>query len=202
MFRVLTLVLLLGVISLACGLSQEDVDRQIADALEAAATVTPQPTATLQPTPTPRAHDVPEDTPTPNPTLTATPSPTLTLAPTSAPTATPNTSQYQEAINLAEGSIRQYPEVREALISPTESGSFHMGISVTWDTDYDRALDLGEAFLRMFKTFNADVNPGRTLGTGIYDYVVLVVYPDMTHIAMGVKISAMEELDWSAGIQE
>lgn len=124
------------------------------------------------------------------PTLTPTPAPTATRR----PTATPSTSP-QEAMDLAVLTMLQYAEVLDAAIFQVEYG-FNLVLLVQWNVNAYQAQQIGEAFLRSFKTFNDDDNPGTTVGRGKYDYNVGVYYPDETLLAIGSKASVAYRISW------
>ena len=54
-------------------------------------------------------------------------------------------------------------------------------------TSPERAKNLGDNFVRMVKTFGPDDSPGEDIGTGLFDYLLAVAYPDETIIVQGAK---------------
>ena len=48
----------------------------------------------------------------------------------------------------------------------------------------------------MIKTFSPDTPPGRTIGRGIYDYVVGVYYPNEERLVLGAKVAFSDRISW------
>jgi len=59
------------------------------------------------------------------------------------------------------------------------------------------ARQLGENFVRQFKTMSQDDPPGKDVGTGMYNYIVKVVgSPGEQIIAQGAKVSFSDRISW------
>ena len=127
--------------------------------------------------------------PTFTPTEVTTPTPTATRRP-SRPTIS-----NAKAQDLAIQSIKQEVLVLDAAIGQ-EGNRFSLALVVNQATNQFGARQLGERFVRMFKTFSDDTNPGTQIGTGKYDYIITVVYPDQSRIAVGAKASSSTGIRW------
>ena len=100
-----------------------------------------------------------------------------------------------QAQNLAIQSIKQDTLVLDAAIAQ-QGNRFSLVLVVNRATNQFGARQLGERFVRMFKTFSDDTNPGSQIGTGKYEYIIAVVYPDQTRVAVGAKASTAPGITW------
>lgn len=64
-------------------------------------------------------------------------------------------------------------------------------------TDIAYAGQLADSFVRMTKTLLQDgAPPGKDIGTGEYDYVIGVYYPDQDQIGLGAKSRGSSRITW------
>ena len=123
----------------------------------------------------------------------ATESPVLTSTPVTAPTATPAnvveppaTRSSSSVNSMVISSIETNREVVEAAISQ-RGDQVSLVLIARSATNKQRAQELGDNFVRMFKSLSPDTVPGRVIGEGIYDYLVGVYYPNEKQLASGAK---------------
>ena len=91
--------------------------------------------------------------------------------------------------------MRANPEVLDVGIS--QSGSdISLVLIVQARTSTSRARDLGENFVRMYKSLSDDDPPGRSIGTGRYNYLIGVYYPNKKPVASGAKVSFADRISW------
>ena len=113
----------------------------------------------------------------------------------------------EEAKNTAIESIKENPEVLDAIIFQSEfvrrggekapkGSQINLTIVVTQETSRNRGRGLGEAFVRTVKRVAPEPDPGETIGTGIYDYTIAVYYPELAPLDEGQKEASEEEVDW------
>ncbi len=97
--------------------------------------------------------------------------------------------------------IKAYPEVLDAAITQ-DSLDLSLAIIVLSDTSEARAEELGDAFVRLVKTFGlldsdkSEPAPGEEIGEGIFNYLITVAYPDQTIIVQGAKVSFATHITW------
>ena len=91
--------------------------------------------------------------------------------------------------------IKIYPEVRDAAIT-REGNQVSLVLVVGSATSITRAKELGENFVRMYKTFSDDDAPGSSIGTGKYDYVIGVYTPSEKPIVKGAKSRVASRISW------
>ena len=111
---------------------------------------------------------------------------------TSEPTATRGTGLSNAEIV---DQIKIYPEVRDAAIT-REGNQVSLVLIVGAATSIARAQELGENFVRMYKTFSDDTAPGSSIGTGKYDYVIGVYTPSEKTIVIGAKSRVASRISW------
>ena len=63
-------------------------------------------------------------------------------------------------------------------------------------TNKRRAEQLGDNFLRLAKSLSPDSSPGRSIGEGMYNYVVGVYYPNEKRLATGAKHKNADRITW------
>ena len=129
------------------------------------------------------------------PVLTSTPVPTS--APITTPTSTPKPPAASSASvnSMVVSSIEAYREVVEAAISQ-RGDRVSLVLIVRSATNEQRAQELGDNFVRMFKSLSPDTPPGRVIGEGMYDYVVGVYYPNEKKVASGAKAKNARRITW------
>ncbi len=100
-------------------------------------------------------------------------------------------TQKTKAINTVTGN----PEAREAAITQQER-VLSLVVIVNRGTSKTRAKDIGDGFVRLAKTFSNDVNPGKEIGSGIYDYLIGVYFPGSVKVVSGAKASNARRIMW------
>ena len=97
--------------------------------------------------------------------------------------------------------IKTYPEVLDAAIAQ-DRYDLSLAIIVPKGTSEVRAKELGDAFVRLVKTFGlldsgkSEPAPGKEIGKGIFNYLITVAYPDQTIIVQGAKVSFATHITW------
>ena len=88
------------------------------------------------------------------------------------------------------------PGVLDAAIS--QDGEYiSLVLVVGAATSEQYAKQLGENFVRQFKTLSQDDPPRNQVGTGIFNYTVKVVgSPGQKVIAQGAKVSFSDRISW------
>lgn len=114
---------------------------------------------------------------------------------TATPRPTFNIGGSPSAKSLAIDSIMGYSGVVDAAI--TKRGSdISMVLIVSWATNAQYARQLGDNFVRLYKTFSPDDAPGATIGQGIYNYLIGVYYPNEKQVAQGAKAKYATGINW------
>ena len=101
----------------------------------------------------------------------------------------------EQVQQLALSVIKGYSEVVDAAISQ-DGRKLSLAIVVRSATSKARAKELGDNFVRSVKSFSPDAPPSKDIGTGMYDYLVTVVYPDEAIVAQGAKASNSARITW------
>ena len=86
-------------------------------------------------------------------------------------------------------------EVLDAAVSQTGNDVI-LVLIVRSATNKNRAQQLGDSFVRLAKTFSPDSSPGRSIGTGIYSYLISVYYPNEKRVAIGGKARNADRISW------
>ena len=110
-----------------------------------------------------------------------------------ADTRTAATSASPESMILS--TIRGYSWVRDAAISQ-DGSRVNLVLIVDYIIDPDYARQLGDNFVRLAKTFLKDDPPGKVIGTGKYDYLVGIYYPNEKQLALGAKSRVSDRISW------
>lgn len=100
-------------------------------------------------------------------------------------------AEKQMAINV----IEEHRGARDAAISQNNY-ELSLAIIVDYGVSKAEAKDLGENFVRSVKTFSKDEAPGQEIGSGVYDYLIGVYYPNKKQIVMGAKSSIARKITW------
>ena len=79
--------------------------------------------------------------------------------------------------SMAIDQIKESNGVRYAAISQTNE-KVNLAITVDYRVSKKDAKRLGDNFMRLVKTYSKDEPPSKDLGSGIYNYVVGVYYPN------------------------
>ena len=117
--------------------------------------------------------------------------PTATPLPTPSPTST-STVTINDVILIA---IQDYPEVIDAVIVQ-EDQTISLVLLVGYATNTARAKELGDNFVRLYKSLSDDDAPGKSIGRGKYDYLIGVYYPDEKQIVLGAKARSADRITW------
>ena len=114
-------------------------------------------------------------------------------APTAKPVAMTVSAETQQIVLETIGAS---PGVLDAAIS--QDGEYiSLVLVVGAATSEQYAKQLGENFVRQFKTMSQDDPPGNQVGTGIFNYAVKVVgSPGQKVIAQGAKVSFVDRISW------
>ena len=112
------------------------------------------------------------------------------------PTATTMSStELATRRDMAVQVIEDYPEVREAAISHA-GNEVSMAIVVDYATNEARGRELGDNFVRSYKSLSDDDSPGVKIGRGKYNYLITVVLPNEKVLAQGAKVSFADRISW------
>jgi len=65
------------------------------------------------------------------------------------------------------------------------------------DTSRERAKELGDKFVRFVKKECRDFDPNKDIGEGIYDYLIMIFYPEQILLLKGVKECLANTINWS-----
>ena len=125
----------------------------------------------------------------------ATEAPFLTSTPVPASTPKPPAASASSVNAMVVSSIEANREVVEAAISQ-KGDQVSLVLIVRSATNKQRAQELGDNFVRMFKSFSPDTAPGSVIGEGMYDYVVGVYYPNEKKVASGAKAKNARRITW------
>ena len=90
--------------------------------------------------------------------------------------------------------MMEYPQVRDCSVS--ETGITSTFVIVGAATNAATAKNLGDNFVRMYKSFSDDDPPARSIGPGKYNYLIGVYTPTEEKIALGAKVKAAERITW------
>jgi hypothetical protein len=99
----------------------------------------------------------------------------------------------QETVAVA--GITGNGEVVDAAISQAGS-SVSLVIVVNRATSVSRAKELGDNFVRLVKSTGPDDPPGREIGSGSFDYLITIAYPDERTVAQGAKARGAGRISW------
>ena len=91
--------------------------------------------------------------------------------------------------------MEAYDEVVDAATSKS-GNSVSLVLIVRPSTSTTRAKQLGENFVRMYKSLSDDDPPGRSIGRGKYDYIIGVYYPNERPVARGAKARSSTQISW------
>lgn len=97
--------------------------------------------------------------------------------------------------NAAIDQIEQYTMIRDAAIGQ-KGRDVTLTLIVNYATSEGRAKELGDNFIRMVKGLSPDEPPGKQIGTGIYDYMIGVYYPNEKKVALGAKVRISPHITW------
>lgn len=89
----------------------------------------------------------------------------------------------------------QIPEVLDAALRQ-DGDDISLVLIVVPQTDKSTAMALGERFVRNVKALSKDTPPGRTVGRGRYNYLIIVAYPSEKTVAQGAKSKTRDTISW------
>ena len=131
--------------------------------------------------------------------VTATPGPTKTPVPIKRVISVPPTRIALPDPGVSNATIiatmKQNPGVLDAAISQ-QGERVSLVLIVDPLTNESGARQLGDNFVRMFKSLSDDEPPGRSIGRGKYDYLIGVYYPNEKKVAQGAKSRASDRISW------
>ena len=131
--------------------------------------------------------------------VTATPSPTETPTPIKRVISVPTTRIPLPDPGLSNAeiveAIKQYPGVLDAAISK-RGNQVSLVLVVHSATNESNARQLGDNYVRMFKSLSDDDSPGSSIGRGKYDYLIGVYYSNEKKVAQGAKSRASDRISW------
>ena len=132
-------------------------------------------------------------------TAAPTPTPTRPPAPTSRVLSAPLTRLPLPAPGLSNSKIvaamKQTPGVLDAAISE-QGNQVSLVLIVGPLTSESRGKELGDNFVRLFKSLSDDESPGQSIGRGKYDYLIGVYYPNKDKLVQGAKSRASDRISW------
>ena len=96
---------------------------------------------------------------------------------------------------MAVSTIIEEPQVLDAAVSQ-DGDTLNLVLVVPHSINPERAKQLGENFVRMVKSLGPDDPPGRQVGTGVFNYVIGVYYPNEKPVARGAKVSFAADISW------
>ena len=110
------------------------------------------------------------------------------------PEPTPTVS-VADISDMAISAIEGYPRVREAVIEQ-DGKRLILVIIVDYATDPGYAKQLGDNFVRLTKSFLKDGVPGKQIGRGRYDYLIVLYHPNEQEVALGAKVRTADRISW------
>ena len=118
--------------------------------------------------------------------------PAATGTPRPTPTPTVSVSDI-EAMVIP--NILEYQQVVDAAISQ-DGKKISLVLVVNYATNASHAAQLAENFLRLTKAMLKDGDIGKEIGTGEYDYVIGVYYPNEDLFGKGAKARTSDRITW------
>ena len=97
--------------------------------------------------------------------------------------------------DMAVSTMMVEPQVLDAGVS-RDGNQFSLVVIVPYSVNSQQAKQLGDSFVRLVKSLSPDDPPGRQIGTGVYDYVVGVYYPNEKPVARGAKSRVARSISW------
>ena len=184
-------VLCVLVLMIGCGIVLAVVGESDTSSRADLPTLSPRPTqrvSTLSPRPTQRVSTL-----SPRPTQRVS---TLSPRPTQRVSSLPTRTRPSVNVDaIVSANIQLEPEVLDAAVS-RQGSEVSLVLIVRSSTNQARGKQLGENFLRMYKSLSDDDSPGRSIGKGKYDYLVGVYYPNETTLVQGAKVSFADRITW------
>ena len=108
---------------------------------------------------------------------------------------THTTAEMAERERIAISEMMAHPRVLDCAVS-REGDDVSLVIIVGAATNEEIARNLGDNFVRLYKSFSDDDPPGRTIGPGKYNYLVGVYTPAEEKIALGAKSRTSDRITW------
>lgn len=128
---------------------------------------------------------------------TATPEPTSTLIPIKRFSSKPTSPPVASGLSNSEivSAFKQNPGVLDAAVSQ-RGDNISLVVIVGPLMSKSRAQQLGDNFVRLYKSLSDDDPPGQSIGRGKYSYSIGVYTPDERPIAVGAKASVANSISW------
>ena len=106
------------------------------------------------------------------------------------------TRSVDEVAAMAVPTIVGYPRVRDAAVGQ-DGKTLNLVLIVDYATDPGYAQQLGDNFVRLTKSLLQDgETPSERIGTGEYDYLIGVYYPNEKSVVMGAKSRTSDRISW------
>ena len=106
------------------------------------------------------------------------------------------TRSVDEVAAMAVLTIMGYPRIRDAAVGQ-DGKTLNLVLIVDYATDPGYAQQLGDNFVRLTKSLLQDgETPSERIGTGEYDYLIGVYYPDEKRVVMGAKSRTSDRISW------
>ena len=101
--------------------------------------------------------------------------------------------------NLCHELKTEYKEVVECGIKKFSEWDVRLAIKVEDSTTIYRKKEIGEAFIRKAFAYYEGKKPGgRIIGTGDFDYMVMIAYPEEEYASLlGIKLYKDDSIFWS-----
>ena len=91
--------------------------------------------------------------------------------------------------------MKQNPGVLDAAVSK-RGNQISLVVIVGPLTSKSRAKQLGDSFVRLYKSLSDDDPPGSSIGRGKYSYSIGVYTPDEKPLVVGAKASVANRISW------
>lgn len=117
----------------------------------------------------------------------------ISCGPSAAPPQILEITEQQKS--FAVDGIMEYSLVEDADVFQ-DGEDLNLVIIVNPAINEEYAKELADNFVRMVKTFSEDENPGREIGTGIYNYLVGVYTPSEEEVVIGYKNKNLDHITW------
>ena len=118
--------------------------------------------------------------------------PAATSTPRPTPTPTVSVSDIEA---MVVGNMLEQQQVVDAAISQ-DGKEISLVLIVSYATNAIYAAQLAENFVRLTKSLLKDGGVGKEIGTGEYDYVIGVYYPNEELFGMGAKARTADRISW------
>lgn len=96
---------------------------------------------------------------------------------------------------IAVSEIKDRSMVRDAAYS-RKNDTYNLAIIVDYAISEEYAKRLGDNFVRLIKSMSDDESPGKEIGSGKYNYLIGVYFPNEKEVVMGAKANASKKIIW------